>query len=408
MNTTTSGISPLRQRMIEEMCMRQLAPKTREAYIRAVLHFTRYLRRSPDTATAEELRNYQLHCVKEGISAISLNATITGLKFFFEATLGQKDVMAKMHPVRVRRTLPIILSREEVARLLEAAKTLKHRTALSVAYGAGLRVSEVTALKVGDIDSQRMLLRVEQGKGHKDRYALLPPILLERLRIWWRHAHAAGKILPGGYLFPGLDPMDSMSTRQLNRAVHEAAQAAHIDKRVSMHSLRHAFATHLLEQGENIRTIQVLLGHKNWRPPPSIPTWPPRPCVRCSVPWSRLDPHSADSCHAWRSRISSAPTGRPGASKSAATSVSVSSRSCRLWNTAAVPSSAATRCAARPARSLRSLTTPAVTGIVPSARGAPRSAGWKLAPLICCRWTITTWSSLCRHLSVPWPTPTRS
>ena len=262
MNTTTQGISPLRQRMIEEMCMRQLAPKTREAYIRAVLHFTRYLRRSPDTATAEELRGYQLHCVEQGISAITLNATITGLKFFFEATLGQKEVMAKTHPVRVRRTLPIILSREEVARLIEAAKTLKHRTALSVAYGAGLRVSEVTALKVGDIDSQRMLLRVEQGKGHKDRYALLPPILLERLRIWWRHAHAAGKILPGGYLFPGLDPMDSMSTRQLNRAVHEAAEAAHIDKRVSMHSLRHAFATHLLEQGENIRTIQVLLGHK--------------------------------------------------------------------------------------------------------------------------------------------------
>lgn len=262
MYTTTRGTSPLRQRMIEEMCMRQLAPKTREAYIRAVLHFTRYLRRSPDTATAEELRGYQLHCVKQGISAITLNATITGLRFFFEATLARKEVMAKMHPVRVRRTLPIILSREEVARLIEAAKTLKHRTALSVAYGAGLRVSEVTALKVGDIDSQRMLLRVEQGKGHKDRYALLPLILLERLRIWWRHAHAAGKILPGGYLFPGLDPMDSMSTRQLNRAVHEAAEAAHIDKRVSMHSLRHAFATHLLEQGENIRTIQVLLGHK--------------------------------------------------------------------------------------------------------------------------------------------------
>ena len=262
MNTTTPGISPLRQRMIEEMQMRQLAPKTREAYIRAVLHFTRYLRRSPDTATAEELRGYQLHCVKQGVSAITLNSTITGLKFFFEATLGHKELMARMHPVRVRRTLPIILSREEVSRLIEAAKTLKHRTALSVAYGAGLRVSEVTALKVGDIDSARMLLRIEQGKGHKDRYALLPPLMLERLRIWWRHAHAAGKILPGGYLFPGLDPMDSMSTRQLNRAVHEAAEAARIDKRVSMHSLRHAFATHLLEQGENIRTIQVLLGHK--------------------------------------------------------------------------------------------------------------------------------------------------
>ena len=170
--------------------------------------------------------------------------------------------MGKMHPVRMSRTLPIILSREEVSRLLDAAKNLKHQTALSVAYGAGLRVSEVMALKVGDIDSQRMLLRVEQGKGQKDRYALLPPLLLERLRTWWRFARAQGKVLPGGYLFPGLDPVDSMSTRQLNRAVHEAALAARIDKRVSMHSLRHAFATHLLEQGENIRTIQVLLGHK--------------------------------------------------------------------------------------------------------------------------------------------------
>jgi len=262
MNDSTRKVSPLRQRMIEEMRMRQLAPKTRDAYIRAVLHFTGFLGRSPDTATAEDLRRYQLHCVDQGVSAITLNATITGLKFLFDATLGQPELMARMHPVRMSRTLPIILSREEVSRLLDAAKNLKHKTALSVAYGAGLRVSEVTALKVGDIDSQRMLLRVEQGKGAKDRYALLPPILLERLRTWWRFAQAQGKVLPGGYLFPGLDPVDSMSTRQLNRAVHEAAVAARIDKRISMHSLRHAFATHLLEQGENIRTIQVLLGHK--------------------------------------------------------------------------------------------------------------------------------------------------
>jgi integrase/recombinase XerD len=262
MNTTTPRVSPLRQRMIEDMRMRKLSPKTQSGYIRAVRHFTGWLHRSPDTASAEDLRRYQLHCVDRGVSPITLNATITGLKFFFEVTMNRPELMAKMRPVRVARTLPVILSREEVSRLIDSARTLKHRTAFSVAYGAGLRVSEVVALKVTDIDSTRMLLRVEQAKGQKDRYALLPPILLERLRTWWRHARAEGKVLPGGYLFPGLDPLDSMSTRQLNRAVHEAAQAAHIDKRVSMHSLRHAFATHLLEQKGDIRTIQVLLGHK--------------------------------------------------------------------------------------------------------------------------------------------------
>jgi integrase/recombinase XerD len=262
MNTTTPRVSPLRQRMIEDMRMRKLSPKTQSSYIRAVRHFAGWLHRSPDTASAEDLRRYQLHCVDRGVSPITLNATITGLKFFFEVTMNRPELMAKMRPVRVARTLPVILSREEVSRLIDSARTLKHRTALSVAYGAGLRVSEVVALKVGDIDSTRMLLRVEQGKGQKDRYALLPPILLERLRTWWRQARAEGKVLPGGYLFPGLDPLDSMSTRQLNRAVHEAAKAARIDKRVSMHSLRHAFATHLLEQKEDIRTIQVLLGHK--------------------------------------------------------------------------------------------------------------------------------------------------
>jgi site-specific recombinase XerD len=153
------------------------------------------------------------------------------------------------------------LSRDEARDLIAAAPNLKHRTALAVAYGAGLRASEVIALKVTDIDSKRMTLRVEQGKGRKDRYAMLSPVLLERLRVWWRVAHAKGKILPGGWLFPGLDPMDPLSTRQLNRAIHVAAEAAHIDKRVSLHTLRHSFATHLLEQKVDIRVIQVLLGH---------------------------------------------------------------------------------------------------------------------------------------------------
>ena len=262
MKDSPEKISPLRRRMLEDMRMRKLSIHTQSGYIRAVRHFAGYLGRSPDTATDEDLRRYQLHCVDRGVSPITLNAAITGLRFFFEVTLKRPELMDKMSHVRVARTLPVVLSREEASRLIEAARTLKARTALSVAYGAGLRVSEVVALKVSDIDSQRMLLRIEKGKGQKDRYALLPPILLERLRNWWRHARAEGKILPGGYLFPGLDPVDSLSTRQLNRAVHEAAAAAHIDKRVTMHTLRHSFATHLLEQGENIRTIQVLLGHK--------------------------------------------------------------------------------------------------------------------------------------------------
>ncbi|CAM3869124.1 Tyrosine-type recombinase/integrase [Polaromonas hydrogenivorans] len=167
-----------------------------------------------------------------------------------------------MSYVHVPQKLPVVLSRDEAARLIAAASNLKYQTALSIAYGTGLRVSEIVALKVGDIDSQRMTLRVEQGKGRKDRYAMLCPLLLERLRAWWRVAHAQGKMLPGGWLFPGMNPVDPLTARQLNRAVHAAAEAARIDKRVSMHTLRHSFATHLLEQKVDIRVIQVMLGHK--------------------------------------------------------------------------------------------------------------------------------------------------
>ena len=260
--SSTQNVSPLRLRMIEDMRMRKLAPKTQTAYIRSVRQFTRYLRRPPDSATVEDLRNYQLHLVDHGISAISLNAAITGLKFFFEITLGQPDLMARMQPVRVPRTLPVVLSREETARLIAAVRNLKHQVALSVAYGAGLRASEVAGLKIGDVDGQRMTLRIQEGKGRKDRYAMLSPLMLERLRTWYRVARSQGKMLDGGWLFPGLNPVEPLSTRQLNRAVHAAALAAGIHKRVSMHTLRHGFATHLLEQKVDIRVIQVLLGHK--------------------------------------------------------------------------------------------------------------------------------------------------
>ena len=261
MDTITRPGTALRQRMIDDMRMRKLEPKTQDAYVRAVRKLAAFLGRSPDTATVEDLRSFQLHLVDTGASPITLNATLTGLKFFFDITLGHGELMAKMQPVKVPRTLPVVLSPQEVSRLLGAARNVKHQAALSVAYGAGLRASEVIALKVGDVDSQRMTLRVEQGKGRKDRYALLPPILLQRLRVWWRVGHAQGKILRNGWLFPGLDPMDPLSTRQLNRAIHAAADTAKIDKRVSMHTLRHSFATHLLEQKVDIRVIQVLLGH---------------------------------------------------------------------------------------------------------------------------------------------------
>jgi site-specific recombinase XerD len=244
------------------MRLRKLAPHTQAGYVRAVRKLAGYLRRPPDTATVEDLRNFQLHLVDRGTSPITLNATITGLKFFFDVTLDRSELMAKMKPVFLPRTLPVVLSREEVSSLIAATKNLKHQTALSVAYGAGLRASEVSALKVGDVDSTRMTLRIQQGKGGKDRYAMLSPVMLERLRTWWRVARAQGKMLDGGWLFPGLNPVEPLSTRQLNRAVHEARLAARIDKQVSMHTLRHSFATHLLEQKVDIRVIQVLLGHK--------------------------------------------------------------------------------------------------------------------------------------------------
>ena len=262
MNAQKPSISPLRQRMIEDMRMRKLGDRTQEGYIRAVRYFTKYLGRSPDTATVEDLRNYQLYLVDHGTSPASLNAAICGLKFFFTVTLDRPELMAKMQPVHLPRKLPVILSPEEVKRLIAAAGNLKHQTALALAYATGLRISEIVSLKVTDIDSERMALRVEQGKGQKDRFAMLSPLLLERLRVWWRVARAQGKMFDGGWLFPGQNPVQHLSTRQLDRAIHAAADEAGIEKRVSMHSLRHAFATHLLEQKVDIRLIQVLLGHK--------------------------------------------------------------------------------------------------------------------------------------------------
>jgi integrase/recombinase XerD len=248
-------ISPLRQRMIDDMTARRFKEKVQKDYVRHVRAFAAFLGRSPDTATSEDVRRFQLHLAKQQIGPASINSAVCALRFFFKVTLEKPDLVRHLAPVQQPRKAPVVLSQEEVARLLEAAPGVKYKAALSVAYGAGLRVSEVAALKVTDIDSQRMTLRVEQGKGQRDRYVMLSPQLLELLREWWRATR------PQAWLFPGQNPVNPMSARQLVRAVHAAAQAAGIAKRVSPHTLRHSFATHLLEQNVDIRVIQVLLGH---------------------------------------------------------------------------------------------------------------------------------------------------
>ena len=252
---TDEAISPLRRRMIEDMTIRKLAPKTQEGYIRAIKNFAAFVDRSPETASLEDVRRFQLHLAENGARAPILNHTVSALRFFFRVTLRRHDIVEHTTFIREPRKLPVVLSPEEVARLLNAAPGLKYKAALSVAYGAGLRAAEVVCLKVSDIDSKRMIVRVEQGKGGKDRNVMLSVCLLELLRTWWRVAR------PQGWLFPGQNPVNPMTTRQLNRACHAAAEAAGIDRNVSPHTLRHSFATHLLEQDTDIRVIQVLLGH---------------------------------------------------------------------------------------------------------------------------------------------------
>lgn len=253
MNDT--AISPLRQRMIEDMTVRNFGEKTRHDYIRQVKSFAAFLGRSPDTATPEDLRRFQLHQRQTGVRPPTINGSVAALRFFFGITLDRPEMGRHLTFVREPRKIPVILSPEEIARLLEAAPGPKYKAALSAAYSAGLRVSEVVALKVSDIDSERMLLRIEQGKGRKDRFAMLSPLLLEFLRDWYCIAR------PAVWLFPGRDRLLPMTTRQFNRAVHVAAGVAEINKRVTPHTLRHSFATHLLEQKVDVRLIQVLLGH---------------------------------------------------------------------------------------------------------------------------------------------------
>ena len=254
-------ISPLRQRLIEDMNMRRFSRATQRNYIRDVGRFATFLRRPPDTATVDDVRRFQVEQRDAGLPAPTMNSIVAALRFFFTHTLDRPDLARKLFRVTYPRKLPVVLSPDEVARLLQATTCLKHQAALSVAYGAGLRVAEVSTLKVGDIDSERMLIRVERGKGGQYRNAMLPTDLLVLLRQWWQVGRQQGVMHRDGWLFPGQHAMKPISTRQLHRIVVEAAHATDIAKRVGPHTLRHSFATHLLEDGVDIRVIQALLGH---------------------------------------------------------------------------------------------------------------------------------------------------
>ena len=255
LNKSDKSISPMLRRMIEDMTARRYKEKVQKDYARHVGRFTAFLGRSPETATAEEVRLFQVNLAEQTIGVPTINSAIAALRFFFNVTLERPELARHLTTVHKPRRAPVVLNQEEMVRLIEAAPGLKYKAAFGVAYGAGLRVSEVVALKVSDIDSQRMTLRVEQGKGQRDRYVMLSPQLLEWLRDWWRAAR------PQGWLFPGMDPINPMTERHLCSVVSAAAREAGIAKRVSPHTLRHSFATHLLEQGVDIRVIQVLLGH---------------------------------------------------------------------------------------------------------------------------------------------------
>ena len=323
-------ISPLRQRMIEDMTVRNFIEKTRNDYIRHVLCLAAFLRRSPDTATPEDLRRFQLHQTQTGVRAPSINAAVAAFASSSPSPSTGLRWRGTSRSCANRAGCRLFLSLDEVAQLLEAAPGPKYKAALSAAYGAGLRVSEVVALKVSDIDSERMLLSIEQGKGRKDRFAMLSPLLLGLLRDWYRIAR------PAVWLFPGRDPLLPLTTRQFNRVVHAAADRAAIKKRVSPHTLRHSFATHLLEEKTDVRLIQVLLGHARVDTTALYAQVATNMIRAVMSPLDRLTPLTPQRTSRrhkprrswlalpWRSRISSATTGPPGVKPMQVTSASAS------------------------------------------------------------------------------------
>jgi site-specific recombinase XerD len=257
MTDALRAVSPLRRRMIDDMSLRNLSPATQRSYLHAVTKFSRYFGRSPDRLGLEDVRAFQVRLVSQGISWPALNQTVCALRFFYGVTLDRGEIPERIAYARTPRKLPVILSADEVVRFLEAVPSLKARAALTTAYAAGLRASEAVSLKVANIDSARMLIQVHHGKGAKDRTLMLSPQLLTILRAYRRLAR------PEEWLFPGRSPDKPIDVQVLHAACRSATKAAGLVKRVSVHTLRHSFATHLLESGVDIRIIQVLLGHNN-------------------------------------------------------------------------------------------------------------------------------------------------
>jgi len=260
----TITVSPLRQRMIEDMAARKLNPHTQRGHISSCKRFAAWLKRSPDTATPDEVRRFQLHLIESGASICNRNRIMTGVRFLFRVTLRRHDLAAEVWHIKEPQKLPPVLSPDEVKRALTMAPSLKAEAMLTLAYGCGLRAGEVVRLRSGDIDSAQMIIRIVQAKGRKDRHVMLPAEVLDLLRQWWKARpsnHDAGVAQEQRWLFPGRGHDQPMTTRQFARLFKQAARAAGLRKAISLHTLRHSFATHLLEDGKDIRVIQALLGH---------------------------------------------------------------------------------------------------------------------------------------------------
>ena len=261
----TNTVSPLRKRMIEDMNARKLCAGTQRTHVRSCRRLAAFLKRSPETATFDDIRSFQLHLAETGVSICTRNCIMTGLRFLFRVTLRRLDLAAEIFHLRQPQTIPLVISADEAKRLLAVTDSLKARVLLSLSYGCGLRAGEVVRLKVKHIDSAQRIIRIEQSKGRKDRNVMLSPEMLDLLRKWWKvrpSRYDAGLSVQDCWLFPSRKtPGKPMTTRHLNRIFHATAEAAGIRKSVTLHALRHSFATHLLERGTDIRFIQALLGH---------------------------------------------------------------------------------------------------------------------------------------------------